>query len=106
MSDPLQSIHIGAHSHWAGLKCKLAASPGRFSVSIFKDLQEYLNPLKNTVYVGICKYSDFFPWSLVINPNGLFDKNQENAAALLQIKPLTGILLLWRGGTSTLYFWC
>lgn len=94
MSDPLQSIHIGAHTHLAGLMYKLAASPGRFSASIFKDLQEYLNTLKDTVYMGICKYSDFFHWSLIINPNGLFGKNQENDTSLLQIKPLTGILLL------------
>lgn len=41
MSDPLQSIGIGA--------CLHLASPGKSAVSVFKGLQEYMNPLKKTV---------------------------------------------------------
>lgn len=49
MSDSLQSIGVGAHPHIIGSNYKILASPS-FAVFTFKDLQEYVNPLKKTVH--------------------------------------------------------
>lgn len=59
MSDSLQSIGVGAHPHIIGSNYKILASPS-FAVFTFKDLQEYVNPLKKTVHgEGISVWSVF-----------------------------------------------